>query len=116
VLTTAKLDAYPDDEIATSDRPVTITQGQSVVNGSGLKANNKTSMYVLEGPVHGIFHRREGQATPIQAKPQAASAPAAAPANSKAAATPKKTKTGAKSNAKAKSNKTKTRQQAKPKR
>lgn len=117
VLATARLDAYPDDEIATSDRPVTITQGKSTVSGSGLNANNKTSIYVLEGPVHGIFHRREGQVAAVEAepaKPAAAPAPPPAPAKPKAAAKPKKTKTGAKNNAKAKSNKTKSRQQAKP--
>jgi lipopolysaccharide export system protein LptC len=116
VLTTAKLDTYPDDEIATSDQPVTITQGKTVVTGSGLKANNKTSMYVLEGPVHGIFHRREGQAATAQvdpARPAASAAPAAA-AKPKGEAQPKKTRTGAKNNAKAKSNKTKTRPQARP--
>lgn len=117
VLTTARLDAYPDDEIATSDRPVTITRGKTVVDGSGLKANNKTSLYVLEGPVHGIFHRGEGRAAAAQVEPvkaEAAPAPPTAPAKPKAEAKPKKSKTGAKNNAKAKSDKTKKRPQAKP--
>ncbi len=57
VLTTSHLDAYPDDEIATTKEPVLITQGLTNVTGSGLEANNKTQIYVLEGPVHGIFHR-----------------------------------------------------------
>ena len=39
--------------------PVTITQGRTNVTGSGLEANNKTQIYVLEGPVHGIFHRNK---------------------------------------------------------
>jgi lipopolysaccharide export system protein LptC len=60
VLTTSHLDAYPDDEIATSNVPVLITQGLTNVTGSGLDANNKTQIYVLEGPVHGIFHRYKG--------------------------------------------------------
>ena len=67
VLTTTQLDVYPDDEIATTTRPVTITQGLTNINGSGLQANNKTGISVLEGPVHGIFHRDGG--APRVAKP-----------------------------------------------
>jgi len=59
VLTTSHLDAYPDDEIATSNMPVTITQGPTNVTGSSMEANNKTQIYVLEGPVHGIFPRNK---------------------------------------------------------
>lgn len=59
VLTTSRLDAYPDDEIAQNTVPVTITQGQSQVIGSRMQANNKTAVYVLEGPVRGIFHRNQ---------------------------------------------------------
>ncbi|MDI6746020.1 MAG: LPS export ABC transporter periplasmic protein LptC [Rhodocyclaceae bacterium] len=63
VLTTARLDAFPDDELATSTVPVTIVQGQSNISGDGgLSANNKTSIYVLEGPVYGIFNRAAGKA------------------------------------------------------
>jgi lipopolysaccharide export system protein LptC len=57
VLTTVELDAFPDDEIATSKAPVTIVQGRSSISGIGLNANNKTSIYVLDGPVEGLFHR-----------------------------------------------------------
>lgn len=57
VLTTSRLDAWPDDEIASNKEPVTIVQGQSNVQGSRMHANNKTAIYVLEGPVHGIFPR-----------------------------------------------------------
>lgn len=74
VLTTTHLDAYPDDELATSNMPVTITQGRTNVTGSGLEANNKTQIYVLEGPVHGIFHRNPASQppSPVAAKPLAA--------------------------------------------
>jgi lipopolysaccharide export system protein LptC len=61
VLTTARLDAFPDDELATSTVPVTIVQGSSNITGGGLSANNKTSIYVLDGPVYGIFHRAAGK-------------------------------------------------------
>jgi lipopolysaccharide export system protein LptC len=64
VLVTSHLHAYPDEEIATTSVPVTITQGRSVVNGSRMHANNKTALYVLEGPVRGIFHRKRATAAP----------------------------------------------------
>lgn len=57
VLTTTQLDVYPDDEVASTEQPVTITQGENNINGIGLKANNKTGLSELDGPVHGIFHR-----------------------------------------------------------
>jgi lipopolysaccharide export system protein LptC len=68
VLTTTRLDAWPDDEIASNREPVTIVQGQSNVHGSRMHANNKTAIYVLEGPVRGIFHRN---AKPAAAQPAA---------------------------------------------
>jgi len=84
VLTTSHLDAYPDDEIATSTVPVLITQGLTNVTGSSMEANNKTQIYVLEGPVHGIFHRNKAaviaQATAVPAPTVNASPPAPKPA------------------------------------
>lgn len=77
VLTTRHLDAYPDDEIATSKEPVTITQGLTHVTGSGMEANNKTQIYVLDGPVHGIFHRNKGASA---AQTMAATTPTPTPA------------------------------------
>jgi lipopolysaccharide export system protein LptC len=71
VLTTTRLDAWPDEETAATKEPVTITQGQSNVHGSGLQADNKIATYVLEGPVHGIFHRNPGAAPAVE-KPAAA--------------------------------------------
>jgi lipopolysaccharide export system protein LptC len=75
VLTTSRLDAWPDDEIASNREPVTIVQGLSNVHGSRMQANNKTAIYVLEGPVHGIFHRNAGgpppASKPVAAKPAA---------------------------------------------
>lgn len=57
VLTTERLDAFPDEETAKTDVPVTITQGRSHVAGSGLAVNNATAFYTLDGPVRGTFHR-----------------------------------------------------------
>lgn len=72
VLTTALLDAWPDEEIAKSNVPVTIAQGQTKVEGSGLSVDNKTSVYILEGPVKGVFFRKENAATAAPAPPPAA--------------------------------------------
>jgi lipopolysaccharide export system protein LptC len=85
VLTTTRLDAYPDDEIAKTHVPVTITQGQSSVEGGGLNVDNKTSIYVLEGPVRGVFFRNGGSSAEIQpaavsiAKPKPKAKPKATP-------------------------------------
>lgn len=107
ILATERLDAYPDDEIATTSLPVTISQGQSTVSGSGLKANNKTETYVLEGPVRGIFHRGTAQSQ-VAAKPlsqaEADAKPKTAP-RPKTKTKPKaQTKANAKVNSKAKLN------------
>jgi lipopolysaccharide export system protein LptC len=59
VLTTSRLDAWPDDELASNNVPVVITQGLSRVEGSSLAVNNKTSIHVLNGPVHGIFEHND---------------------------------------------------------
>jgi lipopolysaccharide export system protein LptC len=79
VLTTSRLDAWPDDEIATGKEPVTITQGRTIVHGSGLQANNKTAIYVLEGPVRGIFHRNQTTVTSAVALPEPVTQPAVQP-------------------------------------
>ena len=110
ILTTSRLEAWPDDEIAQTDVPVTITQGKTNVRGSGLKADNKTSIYTLEGPVQGIFFRKDDTAADIPAAqapqttplPILASAPTP-PKPSETAARPQaKPKTVAQENAKAK--------------
>lgn len=104
VLTTARLDAYPDDEIATTSVPVTITQGQSKVTGTALSVNNRVQTYILEGPVRGIFFRQSSPPAKIQpaANPQPLAKPAAKPkplakpkpkaASRKASKTPSKPK------------------------
>lgn len=57
VLETRLLKVFPDDETATTTTPVTITQGQSVANGSGLDLNNATGITVLHGRVTATLHR-----------------------------------------------------------
>lgn len=62
VLTTSRLDVWPTTEVARSNEPVTIAQGLSEIRGSGLNADNKAAVYVLEGPVQGVFFRQGGAA------------------------------------------------------
>lgn len=59
---TARLDVLPDLETASTDLPVTITQGRSIVTGSGLHADNKSMLTTLRGPVRGTIHRDQGRA------------------------------------------------------
>jgi lipopolysaccharide export system protein LptC len=60
VITTSVLHVTPDDEVAYTSKPVTITQGQTVVHGTGgLEVDNKTRMAVLSGPVQGTIHRSD---------------------------------------------------------
>lgn len=108
VLTTSRLDAYPDEEVATTDVPVTITKGLSKIDGSAMQANNKTAIYVLEGPVRGIFHKNGGVSLATTATmPPAANSPVTAvapPVTAKPPATPaKKAQAKAKPQAKPKS-------------
>lgn len=53
------LTLFTDDERAVSREPVTITQGLTVINGSGLDANNGTGITVVSGRVNGIIYRKQ---------------------------------------------------------
>lgn len=59
VLATELLDAWPDEEIARSDQPATLSQGLSTLQGSRFFVDNKTSFFALEGPVRGVFFRKD---------------------------------------------------------
>lgn len=112
VLTTARLDIWPDDEIASNAVPVTIVQGRSRVDGSRLRADNKTATYVLSGPVDGLFHRittTAGQAS----EPPSRSAPSTKQAARPATKTKAKAKSKAKSRTKLKPRTRKTQTKAK---
>ena len=63
-IATSVLYAVPDDEFAHTEAPVTITQGQTVMNGTGLETNNKTHLSVLFGPVKGTIYRKQAQPAP----------------------------------------------------
>lgn len=59
VVATSRLSIFPEEETARSDAAVTITQGRTVINGTGLAIDNKTSTTQLFGPVRGIIHRAD---------------------------------------------------------
>lgn len=63
-IATETLFIVPDDETASTSSPVTITQGRSVIKGTGLEANNKTQTAVLLGRVHGIIDRNSTEPAP----------------------------------------------------
>ena len=56
---TSVLYAVPDDEFAHTDAPVKITQGLTVLNGTGMESNNKTQISVLFGPTNGIIYNNQ---------------------------------------------------------
>lgn len=57
VVSSAELRVFPDDEIARTDKPVTIVNGQSTLHGSGLEANNHTQIFTLLGRAQGSVYR-----------------------------------------------------------
>lgn len=59
VVATSRLTVFPDEETASSDRTVTITQGNSLVTGTGVEADNRQRVAVLRGRVHGTIYRNQ---------------------------------------------------------
>lgn len=60
-IATSILYAVPDDEFAHTDAPVTITQGKTVIKGSGMETSNKTHQSILFGPVRGIIYPKQAK-------------------------------------------------------
>lgn len=56
---TEVLTLFPDDEKATSVHPVTITQGQSIISGSGMVSDSRTGISVLSGRVTGTIYKNK---------------------------------------------------------
>lgn len=56
VLETRALKIFPDAEKGHTGAPVVITQGKSILRGSGLEFDNKTGVTVLRGRVTGTLH------------------------------------------------------------
>ena len=57
VLETRTLTAFPDEERGRTSDPVVITQGRSILKGSGLEIDNRSGITVLRGRVTGTLHR-----------------------------------------------------------
>jgi lipopolysaccharide export system protein LptC len=57
VLETKTLKIFPDDEKGHTNDPVVITQGMSVMHGTGLDIDNRSGITVLYGRVTGTLHR-----------------------------------------------------------
>ena len=59
VATTTRLHVMPDEEKAHTDVPVTIRQGQSIINGQGgITIDNKSQITVLLGPATATIYRK----------------------------------------------------------
>ena len=57
VLETRTMKVFPDEERGGTNDPVVITQGKSVINGSGLELDNRSGITVLRGRVTATLHR-----------------------------------------------------------
>lgn len=57
VMRTEYLKVQPDRALASTDRPVTITQGDSILTGTGLELDNNARILRLLSQVHGTFIR-----------------------------------------------------------
>ena len=60
VLETSYLHVIPDENVAKTNRPVTIRDATSVVNAAGLELNNEKRTLVLDGRVKGTFEQPGG--------------------------------------------------------
>lgn len=57
VLETRALKVFPDEEKGSTNDPVIITKGSSVIRGIGLETDNRTGITVMRGRVTGTLHR-----------------------------------------------------------
>jgi lipopolysaccharide export system protein LptC len=57
--TTEVLTVLPDEETAFSRHPVTISQGRSVIHGSGMHTDSRSGISVLSGRVNGTIHKNQ---------------------------------------------------------
>lgn len=57
--TSSRLLVYPDDELARTTAPVTLTQGHSVIEGVGMDADNLHRIFTLHQRVTGTFYPKK---------------------------------------------------------
>jgi lipopolysaccharide export system protein LptC len=67
-MNTAYLKVLPERALASTDRAVTITQGESVLNGIGMDLDNNTRVLHLLNQVRGTFHRAVAKSAKVAAK------------------------------------------------
>ena len=56
-LRTEQMTVWPDDEKMRADKPVTLTQGQTVINAERMESDNIVGEVRLQGQVRGILYR-----------------------------------------------------------
>lgn len=61
---TEEMTVWPDDEKMRADKPVTLTQGKTVITANGMTSNNITGEVHLQGQVHGTLYRKNQTPTP----------------------------------------------------
>lgn len=54
-ITSDELSVFPDEELARTNTPVTLTRGAGTLHGQALEADNKQQRYRLSGQVRGRF-------------------------------------------------------------
>lgn len=59
VMETSYLHVIPQEDIAKTDQPVTITDANTIVKSIGLELNNKTQILKLESRVRGTYETRK---------------------------------------------------------
>ena len=61
VLQSRTLKIFPDEEKGSTRDPVVISEGASIMRGSGLEIDNRTGITVLHGRVTGTLHRNRAK-------------------------------------------------------
>ncbi len=64
VLETDYLHVLPDDNIARTDRAVTIADANMVINAVGMEMNSETQMLTLNAQVKGVYHNAKKAGKP----------------------------------------------------
>mgnify|MGYP003493232882 len=58
VVSGSELSIFPDDEKASTDKPITIISGRSQLHGQGLEADNRSRIFTLRGRAQGTIYKR----------------------------------------------------------
>lgn len=55
IVHTDRLQVYPDDDVAKTDRDVTVAYGQSTIAGTGMQLSNADRKLIIEHKAHGVI-------------------------------------------------------------